>query len=208
MVAGSRALVPFHIDGEVHRSVACGTSISREFKKKSTERIHTSNPQPTVIEPKTELPTKPLSTTRASSHEMSWQSNGSWPPSYASATRESRFSMEGRDFESICKAAVRRLDQVLKKAAEVVKSIQLSRIGRREPIKQMPAFKLINLYGSNWLQRIENSSDRFEVGSPMMCKDHQHKDARELIFQELVHHSTTHSSIQDLETTDCLTKLQ
>ena len=46
-----------------------------------------------------------------------------------------------------------------------------------------------------------------------MCKDHQyedhqHKDARELIFQEMAHPSTTHSSIQDLETTDCLAKLQ
>ena len=42
----------------------------------------------------------------------------------------------------------------------------------------------------------------------MMCKDHQHKDARELIFQKMSHTSTTRSSIQDLETNDCLTKLQ
>ena len=42
----------------------------------------------------------------------------------------------------------------------------------------------------------------------MMCKDHQYKDARELIFQEMAHLSTTHSSIQDVETTDCLAKLQ
>ena len=58
MAAGSRALVPFHIDGEVHRSVACGTSRSEEVNKKSAE----SKPKPT-----TEL----LSTTGASSLEMS-----------------------------------------------------------------------------------------------------------------------------------------
>ena len=81
MTAGSRALVPFHIDGEVHRSVACGTRRSQEFKKKNTtEESTASNSQPIVIEPKIETPNKSLFTTRASSHEMSWQSTGSWPP--------------------------------------------------------------------------------------------------------------------------------
>ena len=55
---------------------------------------------------------------------------------------------------------------------------------------------------------VEDSSDRLEMVSPMMCKDHQLKDAEELIFQEMAHPLTTHSSIQDLETTDCLAKLQ
>ena len=105
MAADSRALVPSHIDREVHRSVACGTSRSREFKKKFTERVHTSSSQPIVIEPK-HKPTTLLSTTGASSLEISWQSTGSWPPSCDSTNRDSRFSMEGCELESICKAAV------------------------------------------------------------------------------------------------------
>ena len=209
MTASSRTQVPFHIDGEVHRSIACGTCRSREFNKKNTtEESTASNSHPIVIEPKNKTTTEPLFTTRASSHEMSWQSTGSWPPSCASSTRDSCFPMEGRDLESICKAAVQRIDEVLKEAAEVVKSIQLLRIRSHEPVKCQPTFKPVNLYGSNWLQRIEDSSDRLEMVSPMMCKDHQYKDARELIFQEMAHTSTTLSSIQDLETTDCLAKLQ
>ena len=69
--------------------------------------------------------------------------------------------MEGRDLESICKAVLRRIDECLKEATEVVKSIQLSQIGSHEPVKCQPTFKPVNLYGSNWLQRIENSRDRF-----------------------------------------------
>ena len=65
MAADTGALVPSHIDGELHRSVACGTSRSREFKKKSTERIHYSSSQPIVIEPKHEPITTLLSTTGA-----------------------------------------------------------------------------------------------------------------------------------------------
>ena len=63
---------------------------------------------------------------------MSWQSTGSWPPSCARTTRDIRFPVEGYDLESICKAALRRIDECLKEAAEVVKSIQLSQIGSHE----------------------------------------------------------------------------
>ena len=67
--------------------------------------------------------------------------------------------MEGNDLESICRAAVKRIDESLAEAAEVVKSIQLSRIGRREPMKQGLRFKPVNFYGSKWLQHIEESSE-------------------------------------------------
>ena len=73
--------------------------------------------------------------------------------------------MEGRDLESICQAAVRRIDECLGEAAEVVKSIQLSRSGRRESTKQELKFKPVNLYGSKWLQRIEDSSNPPKVES-------------------------------------------
>ena len=56
--------------------------------------------------------------------------------------------MEGRDLESICRAAVQRIDLCLTEAAEVVKSIQNSRIGRRELMKQELKFKPVTLYGS------------------------------------------------------------
>ena len=61
-------------------------------------------------------------------------------------------------------------------------------------MKCQPTIKPVNLYGSNWLQRIEDSSDRFEMVSPMMCKDHQYNDARELIFQELIFTMTPENS--------------
>ena len=70
-------LVPFHIDGEVHRSVECGTSGSEEVK--TTGRIYTSNSQPNVIEPNTST-RPPVPTTGALSPKMDWQSTGSWPP--------------------------------------------------------------------------------------------------------------------------------
>ena len=73
------------------------------------------------------------------------------------------------------KAAVSRIDEVLKEAAEVIKSIQLSRIGSHEHMKQMPSFKPINLYGSKWLQRIEDSSDRLEMVCRLCAKTTQPK---------------------------------
>ena len=60
--------------------------------------------------------------------------------------------MEGRDLESICRTAVKRIDECLAEA-EVVKSIQNSQIGRHEPMNQGLMFKPVNLYGSRWLQR-------------------------------------------------------
>ena len=125
-------LVPFHIYDEVHQFIECGPSGN---EVKTIKEIGTTNSQPNVIEPKpTIIP--PLPTTGASPLEMSWQMTGSWPPWCASTPRDSRFSMEGRDLESICKAAVRRIDECLEEAAELVKSIQLSRNGRRESTTQ------------------------------------------------------------------------
>ena len=67
--------------------------------------------------------------------------------------------MEGHDLESTCRAAVQRIDECLTEAAEVVNSIELSRIGRRDPMKQELKFKPTNLYGSKWLKRIEDSTE-------------------------------------------------
>ena len=51
--------------------------------------------------------------------------------------------MEGLDdLESICRAAVWRIDQCLAEAAKVVKSIQISRIGRHKTMKQGLLFKV------------------------------------------------------------------
>ena len=48
-----------------------------------------------------------------------------------------------------------------------------------------PQFKPVNMYGSKWLQCFEDSSDRLEMVSPMMRNYHLHKNAQELIFQEM-----------------------
>ena len=111
-------LFPFHIDDEVHRLIACGPSRSEEVK--TTNGFYSSNSQPNVIRP-TPKPRTTLPTTGASPLEMSWQSTGSWPPLCASTPRDSRFPMEGRDLESICKAAVSSIDECLAEAAEVIK---------------------------------------------------------------------------------------
>ena len=91
--------VPFHIDDEVHRFIACGPSRSKEVK--TSTGIHTSNSQPNVIEPNTSIrPT--LSTAGASPPKMDWESTGSWPPGCASPSKDSSFFKESRDLESIC----------------------------------------------------------------------------------------------------------
>ena len=103
-------LVPFHINDEVHRFIACGTSRSEEVK--TTKGFYTSNLQPNVIEPNTT--TRPsLPNTRASPPTMDWQPTGSWPPWCASPSKDSSFPTEGCDFESICQAAVRRIHECL-----------------------------------------------------------------------------------------------
>ena len=126
-------LVPFHIDDEVHRFIACGPSRSEEVKTSTV--IHTSNSQPNVIEPNTSIrPT--LSTAGASTPKMDWESTGSWPPGCASPSKYSSFPTEGRDLESICQATVRGIDEYLEEASEIVKSIQFSRNVRRESTMQ------------------------------------------------------------------------
>ena len=103
MAAEIGALVHSHIGGEVHRSFACGTSRSRKFNNKSTERIHSSSSHPNVIKPK-QHPTILLSTTGASSLGLSRQSTGSWPPSPSCAVtaRDSCLPMEGCDQSHRC----------------------------------------------------------------------------------------------------------
>ena len=198
-------LVPYHIDDEVHRLIVCGPSRSEEVK--TTTGLYSSNSQPNVIRP-TPKPRTTLPTTGASPLEMSWQSTGSWPPLCASTPRDSRFPMEGRDLESTCKAAVRRIDECLEEAAEVVKSIQLSRKGRRESTTPGLQFKPINLYGSKWLRRIEDSSDPPEVESPVMRNDKSTEDfAERLIYEEMARSSQQLQFNQDLETPSCLMKL-
>ena len=146
MTAEVGTQVPFHIYGEMHRSVACDTSRSEEVR--TTRQIYSSNSQTNVIEPK---PTTTRTTlkTGASPLEMDWQSASLWPPRCAGPSQDSSFPMEGRDLKSICRAAVRRIDECLAEAAEVVKSIQLSRVWSHEPMKQRLMFKPMNLYDPN-----------------------------------------------------------
>ena len=108
--------VPFHIDDEVNRFIACGTSRSEEVKTTKGFYTSNSNSQPNVIEPNaTTRP--PLPTTGASPPKIDWQSTGSWPPWCASPSKDSSFPTEGRDLESICQAAVRRIDECLEVVA-------------------------------------------------------------------------------------------
>ena len=197
--------VPYHIDDEVHRFIACGTSRS---EVKTTKGFYASNSQPTVIKP-TPKPRITLPTTGASPPKKDWQTTGSWPPWCASPSLDSSFPTEGRDLESICKAAVRRIDECLAEAAEVVESIQLSRNGRRESTMQGLQFKPANLYGSKWLRRIEDSNDPPKVESPVMRKVKLNEDfAEHLIFEEMVRSSQQQQQFnRNLDTPGCLIKL-
>ena len=196
--------VPHHIDDEVHRLIACGHSRS---EVKTTQGFFSSDSQPNVIRP-TPKPRTSFSTTGASPPKKDWQTTGSWPPWCASPSKDSSFPMEGRDLESICKAAVRRIDECLEEAAEVIKSIQLSWNGRRESTTRGLQFKPVNLYGSKWLQRIEDSSELPKVKSPVMRKDYSTEDfAKCLIFEEMARFSQQQQQFnQNLKTPSCLTK--
>ena len=55
-------------------------------------------------------------------------------------------------------------------------------------------------------RRRQNLTDSKWYRLEMVSNDHPHKDAQEFIFQEMA--QTTQTSIQDLETTDCLSNLQ
>ena len=67
-------------------------------------------------------------------------------------------------------------------------------------------FKPFNLYGSKWLQRIENSSDPPKVESPVMRNDKPIEDvAKYLISEEMARSSPMFN--QNLETPGCLRKL-
>ena len=194
-------LVPFHTDDEVHRFIVCGSSGS---EVKTIKETGTQSSQPNVIRP-TPKPRTTLPTTGASPPKSDWQPTGSWPPWCASPTKDSSFPTEGQDLESICKAAVRRIDECLAEAAEVVKSIQLSRSGRHEPMDRELKFKPVNLYGSKWLQHIEDSSDPPKVKSPAMRKDKSTEDfAERLIFEEMARSSQQLQFNQNLETPSCL----
>ena len=99
------------------------------------------------------------------------------------------------------------IDKCLAEAAEVDKSIQLSRIGRREPMKQKLKFKPVNIYGSTWLRRIEYSSDPPKVKLSVTSNDQRIEDiAKDLISQEMARYSQ--SFIYYLETPGCLIELQ
>ena len=141
-------------------------------------------------------------------HVHPWQSTGSWPPWCASPSKDSSFLTEGRDLESRCQAAVQRIDECLEEAAELVKSSQLSRNGRRESTMQELQFKSTNLYGSKWLRRIEDSNDPPKVESPVMRKVKLNEDfAEHLIFEEMVRSSQQQQFNRNLETPGCLIKL-
>ena len=61
IAADTGALVPSHIDGEVHRCVACGMSRSREFKKKkqkSRKKQKSSRSQRAEVEEEAEVEQK------------------------------------------------------------------------------------------------------------------------------------------------------
>lgn len=109
--------------------------------------------------------------------KCSWQSTGfhvnrlahGHPPSCTDTTCDNRFSIEGRDIESICRVTVLHIDKCLEETAELVKSIQLSLNGQREPIKQELKTMPTNQWKSKWLQHNVNLSDQLEVESPVMC---------------------------------------
>ena len=98
-------MVPFHIDGEVHRSVTYGSSRRLEVNNQSTKKVYFSSSQPNVIKP-IQRPIIKLQSTTGASSEKSWQSTGSWSPSCDNTTRDSLFPLEACNLESICKAAV------------------------------------------------------------------------------------------------------
>ena len=70
-------------------------------------------------------------------------------------------------------------------------------------------YKPVNLYGSKWLRRIEDSSDLPEMESPVMRNDKSKEDfAKRLIFEEMARSSPPQQQFnQNLETPSCLPKL-
>ena len=121
---------------------------------------------------------------------MDWQTTGSWPPWCASPSKDSSFPTEGRDLESICKAAERRIDECLGEVAELVKSTQLLQNGRRESTTQELQFNSVNLYGSERLRRVEDLSELPKMESPVMRNNYSTEDfAKRLIFEEMARSS-------------------
>ena len=89
-----------------------------------------------------------------------------------------------------------------------MKSIQLSRNGRRESTTRGLQFKPVNLYGSKWLRCIEDLSDPPKVESPVMRRDKSTEDfAEHLIFEQMARSSRLQQFNQNLGTPGCLLKL-
>ena len=69
--------------------------------------------------------------------------------------------MEGREYESYCRAAIERMDECLNEAEEFLKSVHPSLIGSREPMK--PALQPTKLSKGRsvlTLQLPEDSNER------------------------------------------------
>ena len=71
-------------------------------------------------------------------------------------------------------------------------------------MKRELKFKPVNLYGSKWLQCIEDSSDPPKVESPVMSNNKPIEDfAKRSIYEEMARSSPMFN--QNLETPGCLT---